>query len=161
MGTAVAGGNSTQCKALFCRKCATRRFQGWFVTPNGRSTLHANFLHGVTAENNERIHDGCCQQLSWKAVDNQFKDEFSAAIGKMTRELGVIGTDVVAETRSLEEHFRKALTRKGLDIICRDHWNARHSSKERQAPFQQMKSLRPILPRNCKDICLICKLCHS
>jgi hypothetical protein len=53
-----------------------------------------------------------------RAVDNQFKEEFSQTLHSMNESFGE-HADLLEKTRSLEDFLRKEFTRKGLDIICR------------------------------------------
>ncbi|MDD5319249.1 MAG: DUF4062 domain-containing protein [Methylococcales bacterium] len=53
-----------------------------------------------------------------RAVDDQYKEEFSKALHLMTERFGE-HADLLDKTRSLEEFLRKSYTRKGLDVICR------------------------------------------
>jgi hypothetical protein len=52
-----------------------------------------------------------------KAVDDQYKIEFANWLLKMAEKFAG-NTDLIEKTRSLENIFRKELTRKGLDVIC-------------------------------------------
>jgi hypothetical protein len=55
-----------------------------------------------------------------KSVDNQFKADFAAALNEMAQKFGSAADDLLSKTRSMEEFVRKGLTRKALDIICRN-----------------------------------------
>lgn len=50
-------------------------------------------------------------------IDNQFKEEFSDALASMVSRYGE-ESQLVKDTRGLEEFVRKGFTRKALDIIC-------------------------------------------
>ena len=52
-----------------------------------------------------------------KSVDDQYKAEFSQALQTMIEKFGG-QTSLIEQTRSLEDHIRKGLTRQGLDVIC-------------------------------------------
>lgn len=51
-----------------------------------------------------------------RAVDDQYKAQFAKWLDSMTEKFK--GTDLVEKTLALEQHLRKQLTRKGLDVIC-------------------------------------------
>lgn len=53
-----------------------------------------------------------------RSVDDQFKEAFSQALHKKTKQFGE-HADLLDKIRSLEDYVRKELTRKGLDVICR------------------------------------------
>jgi hypothetical protein len=52
-----------------------------------------------------------------KAVANLFVDHFESLLEGMAKRCGP-STDLIEDTRSLEEHLRSKFTREGLDIIC-------------------------------------------
>lgn len=51
-------------------------------------------------------------------VDDQYKEMFSKALQAMEEQFGA-RTELLEKIRSLEDHLRKELTRKGLDVLCR------------------------------------------
>ena len=54
-----------------------------------------------------------------RRVDDQYKATFYRALDAMCERYGSGGGDIIEKARSLETFTRKELTRRGLDIICR------------------------------------------